>query len=69
MTESNGNQTRTEMHKNKVIHKVSPQYVRTCRKKVWKTDGRRVGRTDGDPDITIIRPVEDGGTKMSFRFV
>ena len=54
---------------NKVMCKISAQYVKACRRKVRKTGGRRPdgrtdGRTDGDPDgdpdghhHTIIRPV------------
>ena len=45
-----------------MIHKISDQYVKACRRKVRKTvtDGWTDGRTDGDPDghhHTIIRPV------------
>ena len=45
-----------------MIHKISAQYLKACRRKVWKTvtdgrmDGRRPGRTDGHHH-TITRPV------------
>ena len=66
MTKINGIRTWSYVHKNKVIHKISDQYVKACRRKVRKTvtDGRTDGWTDGDPDgrtdghhHTIIRPV------------
>ena len=66
MTEIDGIQTLSYVHKNKVIQKISDQYVEACRRKVRKTvtDGRTDGRMDGDPDgrtdghhHTIIRPV------------
>ena len=70
MTEIDGIRTCSDVHKNKVIHKISDQYVKACRRKVRKTvtdgrtDGDPDGRTDGDPDgrtdghhHTIIRPV------------
>ena len=47
--------------------KISAQYVKACRRKVWKTGGRRPGRTDRRrPDghhHTIIRPVWRGAYK------
>ena len=62
MTEIDGIRTWSYVHKNKVIHKISDQYVKACRRKVRKTVTD--GRTDGDPDgrtdghhHTIIRPV------------
>ena len=68
MTQSDDSQTWSEVHQNKVICKISAQYVKVCRRKVRKTGGRTEtrtdgwteSRTDGDPDghhHTIIRPV------------
>ena len=62
MTEINGIRTWSYVHKNKVIHKISDQYVKACRRKVQKTvtDGRTDGRTETRTDghhHTIIRPV------------
>ena len=37
MTQSYDTQTWSEVHQNKVICKISPQYVRACRRKVRKT--------------------------------
>ena len=66
MTEIDGIRTWSYVHKNKVIHKISDQYVKACRRKVRKTvtdrrtetrtDGWMDGRTDGHHH-TIIRPV------------
>ena len=59
LTEIDGIRTWSYVHKNKVIHKNSAQYLKACRKKVRKTvtdgrtDGRTETRTDGRTDITI----------------
>ena len=74
MTEIDGIRTWSYVHKNKVIHKISDQYVKACRRKVRKTvtdgrtDGRRPGRTDGHHH-TIIRPVWRRAYKKHLLFV
>ena len=66
-TKIEGIRTWSYVHKNKVIHKISDQYVKACRRKVRKTvtDGRTETRTDGHHH-TIIRPVWRRAYKMSF---
>ena len=55
VTEIDGIRTWSYVHKNKVIYKISDQYVKACRRKVRKTvtDGRTDGRRPGRTDITI----------------
>ena len=50
LTQRNDTRTCSEVHQNKVMCKISAQYVKACRRKVRKTGGRRPGRTDGESD-------------------
>ena len=50
LTQSDDTRTCSVVHQNKVMCKISAQYLKACRRKVRKTGGRTETRTDGWTD-------------------